>query len=59
MGSQSFIFLILLVVHVLVQGSMETETSFDQNYEVIWGDDHVVSLNQGKEVQLTMDNSSG
>ncbi|XP_014496979.1 xyloglucan endotransglucosylase/hydrolase protein 2 isoform X1 [Vigna radiata var. radiata] len=57
MGSQFFIF--LLLVHVLVQGKMDTETSFDENYEVIWGDDHVVFLNQRKEIQLTMDNSSG
>ncbi|RDY10925.1 Xyloglucan endotransglucosylase/hydrolase protein 2 [Mucuna pruriens] len=61
MGSLLFIFLLVLVVvdGVLVRGNMNTEISFDQNYEVIWGDNHVVSLNQGKEIQLTMDNSSG
>ncbi|XP_020227782.1 xyloglucan endotransglucosylase/hydrolase protein 2 [Cajanus cajan] len=62
MGSLFLIFLLLLL-HltdgVLVRGSMNTETSFDQNYEVTWGGDHVLSLNQGKEIQLTMDNSSG
>jgi len=57
MDSQFFIFLLLL--RVVVQGKMDTETRFDQNYEVIWGDDHVVSLNQGRQIQLTMDNSSG
>ncbi|XP_027927103.1 xyloglucan endotransglucosylase/hydrolase protein 2-like [Vigna unguiculata] len=57
MDSQFFIFLLLL--HAVVQGKMDTETRFDQNYEVIWGDDHVVSLNQGRQIQLTMDNSSG
>ncbi|KAK7339158.1 hypothetical protein VNO77_19809 [Canavalia gladiata] len=60
MDSPFFIFLLLLIVDaVLVHGRMSTEISFDQNYEVIWGDNHVVSLNQGKEIQLTMDNSSG
>ncbi|KAJ1397468.1 Transferase [Sesbania bispinosa] len=60
MGSLFLVFLILLVDDGLhARGSIDTELSFDQNYEVIWGDDHVVSLNQGKEIQLTMDNSSG
>ena len=61
MSSLFLIFLILLLADgVLVRGSINiTEISFDQNYEVTWGDNHVVSLNQGKEIQLTMDNSSG
>ena len=61
MGSLLFIFLLLLVADgILVPGSMNiTEINFNQNYEVTRGDNHVVSLNQGKEIQLTMDNSSG
>lgn len=34
-------------------------STFDQNYQVTWGFDHVLSLNQGREIQLSMDNSSG
>lgn len=60
MCSLYLIFLLLLVDDdVLARGVIATELSFDQNYKVIWGDDHVVSLNHGKEIQLTMDNSSG
>jgi len=61
MGSLLFIFLLLLVADgILVPGSMNiTEINFNQNYEVTRGDNHVMSLNQGKEIQLTMDNSSG
>ncbi|KAH1198734.1 Xyloglucan endotransglucosylase/hydrolase protein 2 [Glycine max] len=60
MGSLLFIFLLLLVADgILVPGSMNiTEINFNQNYEVTRGDNHVMSLNQGKEIQLTMDNSS-
>ncbi|XP_022758698.1 xyloglucan endotransglucosylase/hydrolase protein 2-like [Durio zibethinus] len=32
---------------------------FDENYEITWGSDHVLSLNQGSEIQLSMDISSG
>ncbi|KAF7825795.1 xyloglucan endotransglucosylase/hydrolase protein 2-like [Senna tora] len=39
--------------------SEEEEVVFDKNYKVIWGEDHAVSLNQGKEIQLSMDKSSG
>lgn len=61
MGSLLFIFLLLVVADgILVPGSMNiTEINFNQNYEVTRGDNHVMSLNQGKEIQLTMDNSSG
>ncbi|XP_052171126.1 xyloglucan endotransglucosylase/hydrolase protein 2-like [Diospyros lotus] len=37
-----------------------TDTAgFDENYYVEWGNDHVLSLNQGREIQLSMDKSSG
>lgn len=32
---------------------------FDVHYVVTWGQDHILKLNQGKEVQLSMDQSSG
>ncbi|WCJ38040.1 Xyloglucan endotransglucosylase/hydrolase [Euphorbia peplus] len=35
------------------------DISFDQNYKVTWGNDHVIPLNQGTQVQLFMDKSSG
>lgn len=62
MSSLIFIFLVVLVPHVvLARGIRRSEEIlvFDQNYKVTWGDNHVMSLNQGKEIQLTMDNSSG
>ncbi|CAE5977198.1 unnamed protein product [Arabidopsis arenosa] len=34
-------------------------TDFDVHYAVTWGQDHILKLNQGKEVQLSMDQSSG
>ncbi|XP_057965438.1 xyloglucan endotransglucosylase/hydrolase protein 2-like [Malania oleifera] len=33
--------------------------SFDENYYITWGNDHVQSLDQGRELQLSMDRSSG
>ncbi|KAL4558573.1 hypothetical protein LXL04_036774 [Taraxacum kok-saghyz] len=33
--------------------------SFDENYKITWGNQHVQLLNQGREVQLTLDKSSG
>ncbi|KAL4286334.1 hypothetical protein S245_065998 [Arachis hypogaea] len=58
MSSLIFVFLIILY---FIDGVLarSREVSFDQNYKVIWGDNHVVSLNQGTEIQLLMDNSSG
>jgi xyloglucan:xyloglucosyl transferase len=62
MSSLIFIFLLVLVPHV-VQGREirrnEEIITFDQNYKVTWGGNHVMSINQGKEIQLTMDYSSG
>ncbi|CAN0915395.1 Xyloglucan endotransglucosylase/hydrolase protein 2, partial [Linum grandiflorum] len=42
--------------NVVVNGG---ETPFDENYGVTWGYDHVSQINQGTEVQLSMDRSSG
>jgi xyloglucan:xyloglucosyl transferase len=53
---------LVLVPHV-VQGREirrnEEIITFDQNYKVTWGGNHVMYINQGKEIQLTMDYSSG
>ncbi|KAF8365200.1 hypothetical protein HHK36_032792 [Tetracentron sinense] len=51
------LFVFVLVGRVL--GSMPTESSFDQYYNISWGDGHFLSLDQGREIQLSMDNSSG
>ncbi|XP_031285504.1 xyloglucan endotransglucosylase/hydrolase protein 2-like [Pistacia vera] len=37
----------------------DSDSSFDQNYYITWGNDHVRSLNEGREIQLSMDRSSG
>ena len=56
--------LIFFLVPFLVCGGVfgsgkNGKIGFDENYKVIWGGDHVVSLNQGKEIQLSMDRVSG
>ncbi|KAJ9565061.1 hypothetical protein OSB04_001027 [Centaurea solstitialis] len=33
--------------------------SFNENYSVNWGNQHVLFFNQGREVQLSLDRSSG
>ncbi|XAR58732.1 Xyloglucan:xyloglucosyl transferase [Bertholletia excelsa] len=43
----------------LTSGSGNEDTSFDENYYVTWGNDHALPLNQGREIQLSLDNSSG
>uniref|UniRef100_A0A5B7BEF6 Xyloglucan endotransglucosylase/hydrolase n=1 Tax=Davidia involucrata TaxID=16924 RepID=A0A5B7BEF6_DAVIN len=50
-------FLLQAVVTVVMAGG----AGFDVNYYITWGNDHdhVLSLNQGREIQLSMDNSSG
>ncbi|KAK7304509.1 hypothetical protein VNO77_42390 [Canavalia gladiata] len=61
MRSLIFVFLLFLVAHVfpIAKGSSSEQISFNQNYMVTWGGSHVVFLNQGKEIQLAMDKSSG
>ncbi|XP_027337101.1 xyloglucan endotransglucosylase/hydrolase protein 2-like [Abrus precatorius] len=60
MRSLIFVFLLFLVFHVIfAKGSNSDEIRFDQNYKVVWGGNHVLPLNQGKEIQLSLDNSSG
>ncbi|KAL5562116.1 hypothetical protein UlMin_031863 [Ulmus minor] len=65
MGFSVFLYLFVFVLldgwGVLVVAIREntSDISFDQNYNVKWGFDHVLLLNQGKNVQLSMDKSSG
>ncbi|PON70827.1 Xyloglucan endotransglucosylase/hydrolase [Parasponia andersonii] len=54
-----FVFLVLGCRGLLVATQNTDNTSFDQNYQVTWGFDHVLSSNQGREIQLSMDKSSG
>lgn len=35
------------------------DISFYRNYKVTWGANNVLSLDQGREIQLSMDASSG
>ncbi|TYJ23755.1 hypothetical protein E1A91_A08G214300v1 [Gossypium mustelinum] len=37
----------------------DNTVKFDENYVITWGNDHVLSLNQDTEIQLSMDKSSG
>lgn len=58
----SFPLLQSLILAVLMVGGVFANykiTSFDENYELTWGFDHVLSLNQGTQIQLSMDTSSG
>jgi len=42
-----------------VNGIDQSKVGFDDNYVVTWGQNNVLKLNQGKEVQLSLDHSSG
>ncbi|XP_057482993.1 xyloglucan endotransglucosylase/hydrolase protein 2-like [Actinidia eriantha] len=53
-----FVFSLFAIV-LLSSGARTTDSSFDVNYYVTWGNNHVLSLNQGREIQLSMDNTSG
>ncbi|XVE78105.1 hypothetical protein DITRI_Ditri13aG0117200 [Diplodiscus trichospermus] len=62
MEMQYFSMLALLSVFLLhgrVFGNTDDNVTFDENYEITWGYDHVLPLNQGREIQLSMDLSSG
>lgn len=57
MSSLTFVFLSLFLIRKVF--GEDGEIGFDVNYKVIWGGDHVVYMNQGKEIQLSMDEASG
>lgn len=39
--------------------ALDKDVPYDVNYNVIFGNEHVVSFNQGRELQISMDKSSG
>ncbi|KAK4351647.1 hypothetical protein RND71_030960 [Anisodus tanguticus] len=47
----------LLLLRILA--SRAKDVPYDVNYKIIYGDQHVVSFNQGRELQISMDKSSG
>ncbi|KAL6968009.1 xyloglucan:xyloglucosyl transferase [Sarracenia purpurea var. burkii] len=53
-----FAVLIILQHGEAVAAGGAGDLSFDENYYVTWGNNHVSSLNQGTEIQLSMDKSS-
>ncbi|GER50638.1 xyloglucan endotransglucosylase/hydrolase [Striga asiatica] len=55
---QLSVFVIVLVI-MAVNNVRSDEVQFDVNYDVTWGNDHVSIIDQGREVQLSMDSNSG
>ncbi|EOA18403.1 hypothetical protein CARUB_v10006944mg [Capsella rubella] len=60
----TLIYILHLIIRVdaMAHGVREinqNDVGFDENYVVTWGQNNVLKLNQGKEVQLSMDQSSG
>lgn len=56
-GWDRFFFALLLTA--IVNASRANDVSFDQNYHITWGSSHVTSLNEGREIHISMDNVSG
>lgn len=52
-----FHFVLVLFLIVMAEAMGRGGRGFDENYVATWG--QVLKLNQGKEVQLSMDQSSG
>ncbi|XP_076934507.1 xyloglucan endotransglucosylase/hydrolase protein 2-like [Bidens hawaiensis] len=53
------ILIVALFGTLFLLGNAKGDASFDENYNVNWGYDHVLSLNQGREVRLLLDQYSG
>ncbi|KAF7119446.1 hypothetical protein RHSIM_Rhsim13G0046700 [Rhododendron simsii] len=53
------LFGVLLGEVLILAGGASSDSSFDVNYYVTWGSSNVLSLNEGGEIQLSMDISSG
>ncbi|CAK9159181.1 unnamed protein product [Ilex paraguariensis] len=51
--------LAFLLLGGVLASKASSDISFNVNYNVTWGYDHVMSSNQGREIQLSMDNYSG
>lgn len=60
MGLSQFLGLfVFLLLSRVIAAATKSDVKFDQNYYITWGNDHVLSLNQGRAIQLSMDRSSG
>lgn len=57
--SQFLVFFVFLLLSRVIAAGTKSDDNFDQNYYITWGNDHVLSLNQGRDIQLSMDHSSG
>ncbi|KAG8371732.1 hypothetical protein BUALT_Bualt13G0118700 [Buddleja alternifolia] len=55
----SFVAVILVLGTTINNVGAGSNVEFDVNYNVAWGNDHVLFLNQGREVQVSMDIRSG
>ncbi|XP_039013822.1 xyloglucan endotransglucosylase/hydrolase protein 2-like [Hibiscus syriacus] len=51
--------IVIIVVAVIACGSRAVNVSFDKNYHVTWGNYHVKYVNQGTEIDVSMDKASG
>jgi len=52
-------FLLLLFLLFIGEAVHASSASFDENYQITWGYDHITPLHGGQEIQLSMDASSG
>ncbi|KAH6837063.1 xyloglucan endotransglucosylase/hydrolase 2 [Perilla frutescens var. hirtella] len=59
MGFCKLSFLAFLWVFAVVDVASGDDVPFDDQYEVVWGSQHVNFLNERRDVQLWMDKSSG
>ncbi|XP_057781040.1 xyloglucan endotransglucosylase/hydrolase protein 3-like isoform X1 [Salvia miltiorrhiza] len=59
MGSCKFTFLALLYVFGSTVDAAFRDVPFDDIYDVVWGGDHVMFLNERRDAQLWMDPNSG
>lgn len=56
----SLFFAVIILDLLIITGVMGSENKrFDENYVVTWGNEHVMYTNGGRDVQLSMDQSSG
>ncbi|KAL8106608.1 xyloglucan endotransglucosylase/hydrolase protein 2-like isoform X2 [Apium graveolens] len=56
----SLFFALIILDLVIITGVMGVQDKrFDENYAVTWGNEHVKFVNEGRDIQLSMDPSSG
>lgn len=49
----------LVIKNVVTTGRAREDVDFDETYGVSWGGDHVFRMNRGRDLQLSLDQSSG